>query len=287
MEVRWIVDNALNFAPHVAVLALAVVAYSVFGRHWSLAIVSMVVVVFAGAYIARSDALLARAHDCPATPRLRIATFNVQAGAADFDAFAQLVEEQDVQIVVLEEMTFNASFYASALYERYPYRVASSPRWIEVLSTVPLDSVGSFNVFGQSEARRIWRATLTEPFQTDLYFFHAMTSRSAFLHNIRSDQYAVLEEVLDQSPGPAIVVGDMNATVLDPSFGALLRSTGLRTGVDGRRDAASWPSGLGWLGLRIDHVLQRGFEVCDASRGSSFGSDHRPVIVELAETPPA
>ena len=139
-----------------------------------------------------------------------------------------------------------------------------------------------------------------------------MTSRSAFLHNIRSDQYAVLEEVLDQSPGPAIVVGDMNATVLDPSFGALLRSTGLRTGVDGRRDVNAtvfsplfarfvWSTGLRVasgdqvpthfprerLGLRIDHVLQRGFEVCDASRGSSFGSDHRPVIVELAETPPA
>ncbi len=287
MEIRWVVDNALNFAPHAAVFALAVAAYAIFGRHWSLAIGSLLVVVVAGAYIARSDTLLAQAQECGPAPRLSVATFNVQAGGADLEAFARFVEERDVDIVVLQEMTPRASFGARALYDSYPFGAASQPRWIEILSRVPLESVESFHVPAQAEDRRIWRVALTEPFATDLYFLHGMTPRDALHHGIRGDQFAVLEGLLEGTSTPAIVAGDMNATVLDPAFSGLLRATDLQTAVDGRRDSASWPSGLGFLGVRIDHVLQRGFEVCAVDRGPSFGSDHRPVIVELAAPLPA
>jgi endonuclease/exonuclease/phosphatase (EEP) superfamily protein YafD len=282
MEIRWIVDNALNFAPHGAVLALAVAAYAIFGRHWSMAIASLLIVVVAGAYIARSDALLAHAHECSSEPRLTVATFNVQAGAADLEAFAEFVEARDVDVIVLQEMTAIAAFRASSLQEAYPYSAASRPRWVEIVSKVPLESVGSFHVPAQSEARRIWRVTLSEPVATDLYFLHGMTPRSALHHGMRSDQFSVLEDVVGDASTPAIVLGDMNATVLDPSFSRMLRATGLQTAVDGRRDSSSWPSSIGLLGVRIDHVLQRGFEVCSVERGPSFGSDHRPVVVELA-----
>lgn len=284
MEIRWIVDNALNFAPHAAVLALAVAAYAIFGRHWSLAIASLLIVVVGGAYIARSDALLARAHECGNGPRLTVATFNIQAGAADLDAFVEFAEARDVDVIVFQEMNSIAAFRANSLHEAYPYSAASRPRWVEIVSKVPLESVGSFHVPAQSEARRVWRVTLTEPIATDLYFLHGMTPRSALHHGMRADQFSVLEEVVGDASTPAIVLGDMNATVLDPSFSAMLRATGLRTAVDGRRDSSSWPTGIGLLGIRIDHVLQRGFEVCSVERGPSFGSDHRPVVAELAAT---
>jgi len=286
MEWRWLVDNALNFAPYVTVLAFAAAAYAVFGRQWPLAILSLLIVVGAGGYMVRSDALLARAHDCGAVPRLRIATFNVQAGAADLQAFAQFTEERGIHVVVLQEMTFDASLDAGALYDRYPHRAASSPRWIEILSTVPLADVGSYHVFGQSEERRVWQARLSEPFEAELYFLHAQNSRSALLHSVRIGQFQVLDGLLASGDLSAIVAGDMNATVLDPSFAGLLHNTGLRSAIAGRRDSPSWPSSAGPLGLRIDHVLQRGFEVCDVTVGPGFGSDHRPVVVELAEAPP-
>ena len=54
MELRWVIDNALNFAPHAAVIALALAAYAIFGRHWSLAVVSLLVVVVAGGSLGSS-----------------------------------------------------------------------------------------------------------------------------------------------------------------------------------------------------------------------------------------
>lgn len=282
MDIRWIVDNALNFTPHLAVLALALAAYAIFGRHWTITIAALVFVVLSVGYIARSDALLARAHDCGPVPQLRIATFNVQAGAADLEEFAQYAEREDIEIVILEEMTRSASFRADALYERYPYRAASSPRWVEILSTIPLDSVGSYRVFGESQARHVWRATITDPFAAEIYFFHGQTSRSADLHEVRSKQYDLVTALLGETSTPAIVVGDMNATVLDPTFASMLRATDLRTSVDGHHESPSWPSGSGPLGIRIDHVLERGFEVCSVDVGPSLGSDHRAVVVGLA-----
>ena len=281
MEVQWIVDNVLNFTPHIAVLALVIAAYAIFDRHWPVAIASLLIVAVGTGFIARSDALLVRAQECGVGTRVTIATFNVQNGRADLDAFARFIEAEDVDIVVLEEMSSLAIAGAGSLYEQFSYRASSRPRWVEILSKEPLEEVGSFHVPGQSKMRRIWRVTLTDPVATDLYFLHGMTPRSAIHREMRSNQFALVAELLGETSTPAIVVGDMNATILDPSFAAMLRATDLRSAVAGRADAPSWPVILGPFGVHIDHVLERGFEVCSVTYGSSFGSDHRPMVVEL------
>lgn len=281
MEIRWIIDNALNFAPHAVVLVLAVGAYAVFGRHWPLAIASLVVVLLAGGYIARSDALLVRAQSCEADARITVATFNIQTTRSDLGSFARYAEAEGVDVIILQERTFFAGRRATELYERYPYRVASSPPWIEIVSKVPLDDVEAFPVSREGPDRWIWKATIADPLDIDLYFFHAVSARSPHDGDARSRQFELVKELLDGSE-PVIVAGDLNASVLDPSLASMLRSTGLRSAVSGRRDSPTWPSGLGFLGIRIDHVLERGFEVCRVETGPSFGSDHRPVVVELA-----
>jgi endonuclease/exonuclease/phosphatase (EEP) superfamily protein YafD len=283
MEWPRFLENVLNFTPQIAAFLLVVAAFAVFRRRWLIAATGLLVVLLVGAYVFRSDALLARAGDCSnAGPTLRIATFNLQGGRGDLDAFAHFAEEHDVQVVVLQELTFEAAFRARALDARYPYSVVSNPAWVAILSTDPLAEVGSYNVFGQTEQRRIWQATLTEPFAARLIFFHAQNSRSELLNTMRLDQYEVVEQVLAADDAPAIVAGDMNATVLDRAFAAMLRATGLRSAIEGTRDSPSWPSGLGWFGIRIDHVLERGYQVCDVTIGPDLGSDHRPVAVELA-----
>lgn len=284
MELRWLIDDALNFTPHLAVLGLAVVAYAIFGRHWPLAVLSLLLVVVAVGYVARSDALLVRAHECGPGARLKVATFNVAKGDADLEAIARFVEAENVDIVVLQELTAFPTGEAERLLERYPYRTFSNPRWLAIFSTTPFGSVEAFSVFMQSEARQVWRATVVEPFPADLYFLHGMKPDSALHHEMRSTQFARIEDLVGDASTATIVAGDFHATVLDPTFAGMLRRTGLRSAVDGRRDSPTWPAAIGPLGIRIDHVLERGFEVCAVERGPSFGSDHRVLIVELAES---
>jgi endonuclease/exonuclease/phosphatase (EEP) superfamily protein YafD len=85
--------------------------------------------------------------------------------------------------------------------------------------------------------------------------------------------------------GPLIVAGYLNATSHAAAFERLV-DIGLRDVHDhlGRGLATTWPNGVFSLpNLRLDHVLVTDELVPLAVReGIGEGSDHRPVIVDLA-----
>ncbi|MBM3140716.1 MAG: hypothetical protein FJZ92_11080 [Chloroflexi bacterium] len=85
--------------------------------------------------------------------------------------------------------------------------------------------------------------------------------------------------------GPLLVVGDLNASTLSPSFARLLWRTGLRVAT-----ATRWPDATyhayGRLAVRLDHVLVRGVGVAGEQVFELAGSDHRGVAVEVALLPP-
>ena len=125
------------------------------------------------------------------------------------------------------------------------------------------------------------RVQITTPVPVELYFMHGARPRSGQRLRLRELQFTAVEEALAGTSVPTLVVGDMNATVLSPAFASMLRRTGLRAAISGHHDSPSWPSVAGPLGVRTDHVLVRGFEVCRVDRGPSFGSDHHAIVAEL------
>ena len=85
------------------------------------------------------------------------------------------------------------------------------------------------------------------------------------------------------SPGPLIVAGDFNCTPWSPFFSDLLAATGLHDSALGFGVWPTWNSSLLPLGLKIDHVLVTGGVVARNHQvGADVGSDHFPVIVDLA-----
>jgi endonuclease/exonuclease/phosphatase (EEP) superfamily protein YafD len=95
---------------------------------------------------------------------------------------------------------------------------------------------------------------------------------------------------------PLIIVGDLNTAPWSPEFTHLLRGTGLRDSQLGFGLQPSWPAFWPdtrgnrhlspWmlpLGLPIDHVLiSSGVQVLSRQTGPFVGSDHLPVLAELA-----
>jgi endonuclease/exonuclease/phosphatase (EEP) superfamily protein YafD len=86
--------------------------------------------------------------------------------------------------------------------------------------------------------------------------------------------------------GPAVVVGDFNATPWSRPVIRLIARTGLRFGPGGR--IGSFPVGLRgwkfptWFALPIDLVLAgHGATVAQRRHGPLIGSDHWPVIAEI------
>ena len=77
---------------------------------------------------------------------------------------------------------------------------------------------------------------------------------------------------------PKLLVGDLNITPWSPYFGDLLEVSQLQ---NSQRGFGVQPT---WLGqIPIDHVLHsQDISVEDRRIGPRFGSDHQPIIVDLA-----
>ncbi len=113
---------------------------------------------------------------------------------------------------------------------------------------------------------------------------HPMPPIMAALMEEQHVELAQLAGLVRAAPAdvPTILVGDLNATPWSRPFVGLLAATGLRDSRAGFGVGASFPSGLGMLGMPIDHVLvPPGVGVVSRRVGPSVGSDHRPVIAEL------
>ena len=108
-----------------------------------------------------------------------------------------------------------------------------------------------------------------------LYGVHLPAPISALQMRQRQAQLVWLRE-RGASPTPAIVAGDLNTTVVSPSWATLGEHFRRPTGAS----VATWPATLGPLGLSIDHVLVSDAWVADPPH--PFGlrdSDHRGVRV--------
>jgi endonuclease/exonuclease/phosphatase (EEP) superfamily protein YafD len=97
----------------------------------------------------------------------------------------------------------------------------------------------------------------------------------------RAETLAIAERI-KATRTPSIIMGDLNRTECSPSFGDLLQTTGLRDSRLGFGRQRTWPT---WSPYRIpiDHVLvSSDLAVTERKLGPPIGSDHLPVIVELA-----
>jgi endonuclease/exonuclease/phosphatase (EEP) superfamily protein YafD len=80
-----------------------------------------------------------------------------------------------------------------------------------------------------------------------------------------------------------VVLGDLNITAFSPHFQSLLAQSGLRSAVPGMQWLPTWPTFLPIAGIQIDHALvSPGITVRGVERGPRVGSDHWPLVVDLA-----
>lgn len=81
---------------------------------------------------------------------------------------------------------------------------------------------------------------------------------------------------------PSVVAEDLNVTPCSPRFERLLRETGLTDTARGRGLQGTWPVGLPWMRIPIDHCLiSESFRVVNRKVGPAVGSDHFPLLVDV------
>jgi endonuclease/exonuclease/phosphatase (EEP) superfamily protein YafD len=101
----------------------------------------------------------------------------------------------------------------------------------------------------------------------------------------RDAHLAALGDAVGAVAGPRLLVGDLNVVPWAPAFRDLARRGGLIDARLGQRlSTGTWPAGLpALLRVPIDHALASpDLPVTHLEVGPAYGSDHRPLRVEVA-----
>ena len=116
-----------------------------------------------------------------------------------------------------------------------------------------------------------------------LFGVHLTSPVGKYRTDLRNKQLASLAEEIQKNNQPTVVVGDFNITPWSSYFEKFIQKTRLR---DTRKGIGVYPTWLAQfppLAIPIDHGLtSNGIKFGSFSLGSSFGSDHLPIILDFS-----
>ena len=116
-----------------------------------------------------------------------------------------------------------------------------------------------------------------------LFGVHLTSPVGKYRTDLRNKQLASLAEKIQKNNQPTVVVGDFNITPWSSYFEKFIQKTRLR---DTRKGIGVYPTWLAQfppLAIPIDHGLtSNGIKFGSFSLGSSFGSDHLPIILDFS-----
>ena len=221
----------------------------------------------------------------------RILTANLANGAADADAFADLVEAAEPDVVVVQEL---APDQAEALARVLPFGKLEPTRTHDGMG-IALRSPGSVRQL-RLPYRSAFVAELTWPGDDEPVEVLNVHLAAPHVHPVvqriwdrRGQVRDVIAHLVATPRRRRVLAGDLNATPLWPAYrrlrGHLMDAVADAARRSGRRPERTWGP---WSGsarlLRIDHVLVQGLVAGSTRVLPLRGSDHSALVADLRLT---
>lgn len=216
---------------------------------------------------------------------LKLMHANVLAHNHQYQRLLDLVTEEDPDMVFLQEINHDWLAGITSLKSEYPH-FYTEPRagnfGIAVYSKLPFDSVLHVDSPPLNYPTIAATVSIGEK-QLTLVSSHPTIPLGKKQHAARNEQLDSLAKWIQGADAPVVLLGDFNASVWDPRYRNLERSTGLHNARRGFGVLATWPTYMPFAMIPIDHVLvSEGIGVLNAKTSKSIGSDHLPLIVTLS-----
>lgn len=276
----------MAFTPYAAIAALLVAGVALALRNWAAATVAGVATLCLAAVVlprAVGDGTV----EAAGRETFTVLSANIHHGTGEAEALVELVARHRPDLLAIQELTpsFARELRRAGLDRRLPNAILETRRKVSgagLYSRLPMRKIGGSQAFAFRQPRAVLRLP------------DGRRLRVANVHPYPPQRNAVGEwsEALESMPStgdgaPWILVGDFNAT-LDHSQLRDLLDRGYRDagevageGLEPTWPAEDWASRL--PGVTIDHVLADSrLGVVDYEVEELPGSDHRPVLAELA-----
>lgn len=225
----------------------------------------------------------------PESSDLRVVSFNVLGSNRRFEEVIDFIRESGADVVVLHEVTGRweeAVANASETSDEWSYEItetrAGGDLFGSLVLTRPGARVESFG-FGLTDPRAV---EIILPDGVAMLAIHPLSPSNEFRAEQNDYQFQFATDWAVGQSGPAIVVGDFNATPWSYPFRRLMATTDLSNSESGFGLDLSYPAnGNLLLRIPIDHLLHSDdLAVVDRRLGPAMGSDHFPLTVDLALT---
>lgn len=280
----WWLDLLSHFRlQYSGLLAVALVALGVLRARLPAALVAVALAV----ELVALAPLVGGGPDDVDGPTLRVVSVNVNTANRERAAVGAWLADQHADVVVVQETD---AAWAAVLDER-----------LDGLERLPTDTLRADN-FGIGvwlrDGLSVGEVAVVETAadvpaitavvdlggrSTLLYALHTLPPLDAPSAAASRRQLDDARDVVATHDGPAMLVGDLNATRWSALLRPLLADPRLHDSARGFGVAGTWPTGLGMTGrIGIDHVLVTPeIGVLDHRRGPDLGSDHLPVVVDV------
>ena len=280
----WPLDLAANFRPHFAASLLFMGGVLILSARRRLGVgVLLVGLVNAATVVPLFIAPGADGEPLGAT--LTVMSFNVNGLNDHYSEVIEYVRTEQPDVVFIHEATFlwEDAFVAADLgYRVEPGR--EEPLDFGTLALVP--EAAEFRTFGFATTAPRAVEVVVEVGGTSIRLLgtHPLSPSTEERAALRDAQLGFARDWSAESGGRRIVAGDLNATPWSLPFRRLLAGGSLHNSQRGYGLDLTFPSGSSQLvQVPIDHVLfSDGFRVLDRRLGPPLGSDHLPVVVDLA-----
>jgi endonuclease/exonuclease/phosphatase (EEP) superfamily protein YafD len=220
----------------------------------------------------------------PTEAAWRVLSFNLLASNEQFAAVINYIEEVDADVVFLHEVSrpWEVALDAADLdYHIYNNRSGDLIFATLVMTKDPAE-VHSFGF-----ELRGPRAVQVDVDGLTLLGIHPLSPTDERRAHLRNQQLGFVREWFESTPGLRVVAGDFNATPWSYPFRRLVSESGALNSQRGFGLQASYPvRASALLRVPIDHLLfSDGLAVVDRHLGPALGSDHFPLVVDLALAP--
>jgi endonuclease/exonuclease/phosphatase (EEP) superfamily protein YafD len=218
----------------------------------------------------------------------RVVMMNVLSSNRRADLVTDFIRQADPDVIVMGEVTGRWMSQTQSLAQTYPY-VEACPRednfGIALFSKRPFIRSGIAQV-GDAGVPSVYAELEVDGRPVFFMGTHPISPASPGNSRYRDTQLGEIPAFLKKATSsPIVLLGDLNVTPWYRAFRTLVRESGLKDTAKGRGVQCSWPAFPHMFHMRIplDHCLvSPEIGVVDRRLGPGIGSDHFPLIVDLA-----
>jgi endonuclease/exonuclease/phosphatase (EEP) superfamily protein YafD len=281
----WLFDLLANLRIQYAVCLLLLTLLALALRSWNVAAFAALGALVAAVTPLRYSYFDRAPPPADASRHFRVVQLNAWFRNHDVATAARFLESARADVAIIEEwdpVTLGLLARELPSY-RYSYIEADLSRHgAAVFSRWPILQASTERLAGADGSAAIVGVSW-EGVAISIIGAHVHWPLGAAVATLRDAELAQLAELARKRRGPLMLVGDFNLTPWSAAFERLIAASGLADAARGRGLIATWPTQFAPLGMRIDHCfVSPEWRTLGVRRGESIGSDHFPVVYDLA-----